>query len=134
MELEVSVHCSQEPDIFSIQSQMNPVYTIPVYLSKIHFNNILHLSLILLSGLLPSGFPLKTLCAILFFSHACNIPFPSSPTDLIIPIIFGYSNALKFMDKNSNRRLNQVLITVNNLSAENFVCLNIYEHVLDTYL
>jgi hypothetical protein len=38
MELEGSLPCSQEPSTRPIMGQINPIHTIPSYLSKIHFN------------------------------------------------------------------------------------------------
>jgi hypothetical protein len=37
MEPEGSLPCSQEPSTGPILSQINPIHTIPSYLSKIHF-------------------------------------------------------------------------------------------------
>jgi hypothetical protein len=38
MEPEGSLPCSQDPPLVPILSQINPIHTIPSYLSKIHFN------------------------------------------------------------------------------------------------
>jgi hypothetical protein len=38
MEPEGSILCSQEPSTVPILSHINPIHSIPYYLSKIHFN------------------------------------------------------------------------------------------------
>jgi hypothetical protein len=48
-----------------VLSQINPIHTIPSYISKIHFNIIHPLRLGLLSGLFPSVFPTNVLYAFL---------------------------------------------------------------------
>ena len=48
-----------------------------------------HLRAYLPSGLLPSGFPTKTLHAPLHLYHTYYMPCPVILLDLIIPIIFG---------------------------------------------
>jgi hypothetical protein len=40
MEPEGSLSCSQEPPLVPILSQINPIHTIPSYLSKIQFNKV----------------------------------------------------------------------------------------------
>jgi hypothetical protein len=52
-------HCRvhKSPSLVHILSQINPVYTTPSYLSKVHFNIVHHLRFGLPSGLSPSDFP-----------------------------------------------------------------------------
>jgi hypothetical protein len=55
-----------------ILCHINPIHSIPSYLSKIHFNIVHHLRLGLPSGFFPSGFPLP--------SHSGYMPRPSHPS------------------------------------------------------
>jgi hypothetical protein len=67
--------------VVPILSQINPIHTIPSYLSKIHFNIVHALRLGLPSGLLPSGFPTNIPYAFIlstFVLHA--LPISSSLT------------------------------------------------------
>jgi hypothetical protein len=59
----------KSPPTVPILSQINSVHTAPPYLTKIHFNIILHLCLSLPSGLFSSGFPTKILYAL----HLCHM-------------------------------------------------------------
>jgi hypothetical protein len=56
----------KSPPTVPILSQINPIHTIPHYLSEIHFNIVAQLRLGLHSGLFPSGFPTNILYAFLF--------------------------------------------------------------------
>jgi hypothetical protein len=59
-------------------SQINPVNTTPSYLSTIHFNNIHHLFLGLLSGIFLSRFPpISYMHSFLF--HLSYMPSPPNP-------------------------------------------------------
>jgi hypothetical protein len=55
----------KSPPLVPILSQIDPVYTIPSYLCKIHFNIVHRPSLGLPIGLFPSGFPTNILYAFL---------------------------------------------------------------------
>jgi hypothetical protein len=67
----LKVHCCVHKSLplAPILRQINPIYTTPSYFSKINFNIIPHLCLGLPSGLFHSGFPTKTMYAVL--SHVC---------------------------------------------------------------
>jgi hypothetical protein len=88
MESEGSLPCSQqsatgpypEPD----ESNLYPLS----YLFTIHFNIILHLRLVLPSGLFPSGFPTRTSLSIPPLSYATCLAYLILH-DLIILIVFG---------------------------------------------
>jgi hypothetical protein len=58
---KIHYHVHTSPPLDHILNQLNPVRPIDPYLPKVHLNVILHLRLGLLSGLLPSGLPTKTL-------------------------------------------------------------------------
>jgi hypothetical protein len=116
MEPEGSILCSQDPPLVPILSQINPIHTIPFYLSKIdqgwsrcwgrlrpsptiyihtyislRFILILstHLCLGLPSGLSSSGFPTYILYAFLFTPIRATWPAHLILFDLIILIILG---------------------------------------------
>jgi hypothetical protein len=79
------VHCRvhKSPPLVPILGQINSVHSTPSYYSKIRFNIILHLCLCLPSGLLPFGFPIKTLHVLLFAPcvlHALSISSESTYT------------------------------------------------------
>ena len=57
-----------------ILSQINPVYSLPSYLFKIHFNIILPFTPISSSGFLPSIFRTKIPARISVLSQSCNMP------------------------------------------------------------
>jgi hypothetical protein len=65
-----------------ILSQIDPIHTIPSYLSKNHFNMVTHLRLGLPSGLFPSVFPTNILYVFLF-SQICV----TCPVHLIINLL-----------------------------------------------
>jgi hypothetical protein len=63
-----------------ILSQVNPLHTIPLYLSKIHFNIVHPPTLYVL--VFPSGLTTNILYAFLFSPHSCYTPCPSHPPRL----------------------------------------------------
>ena len=69
----------------------------PPHFLKIHFNTIPHLSLGLPSGLLPPGFPTKTLCAPLFYSVHATWPAHLILSDLSAEIIWWGVQIIKFL-------------------------------------
>jgi hypothetical protein len=75
MEPEGSLLCSQEPPLFPILSQINPIQSI--YLQSTLILST-HLRLGLPSGLFPSGFPTIILYAF-GFPHSCYTPCSSHP-------------------------------------------------------
>jgi hypothetical protein len=72
----VKVHYSvhKSPPQVPILKQLNQVHTTPSYFSQIHYNSILPPALNLPSGLFPSGFPTKILCAFLFGLVRATLP------------------------------------------------------------
>jgi hypothetical protein len=65
------VHCRvhKSPPLYPIPGQITPVYGIQPHFFKIHFNSITSsTSVSFSSGLLPSGFSTKILCAFFFSS------------------------------------------------------------------
>jgi hypothetical protein len=75
LKLHHRVH--KRPPLVPILSQVDPVHTIPSYLSKSHFN-IVHHHLGLPSGLFPSGFPTNILHAFLVSPIRATCPAISS--------------------------------------------------------
>jgi hypothetical protein len=73
--LKVHYDVHKNPLLVPILSQINPVYTTPSYISKVHFNIILPSTS---SGLFLSGFPTKILHEVPT-PHACYMPCPSHP-------------------------------------------------------
>jgi hypothetical protein len=77
---KVHYRIHKSPPLIPIPSQINPIHTIPSYLSNTYFN-IVHppLRLGLPSGLLPSGFPTSILHAFLFSPFVLHaLPISSS--------------------------------------------------------
>jgi hypothetical protein len=72
-----------------ILSHINPIHTIPCYLSKIHFNIVTHSRVGLPSGVFPSGFPNNILYAFFFSLIRATCPAHLVPLDLIILINLG---------------------------------------------
>jgi len=68
MEMQFSLHFSQEHIAVSAVSEINPVHDIPPSLFKIQFNIIPHLGLDLQSGLFPYVSPLKSCMHLLLLS------------------------------------------------------------------
>jgi hypothetical protein len=82
----------KSPPLIPILSQINPVHTIPSYLSKIYLNIVqlsTHLRFGLPSGLFLSGFPTNILHAFRFSPILAIWPAHLILFDLIIQIILG---------------------------------------------
>jgi hypothetical protein len=80
MEPEGSIPCSQSPPLIPILSHINPIHSMPSYLSKIHFNTV-HpptswFSQWSLSFSLSPQYPI---CMPLL-PHSCYMPRPSCPS------------------------------------------------------
>jgi hypothetical protein len=86
---KVHYRVHKSPPLVLILSQINPIHTIPSYLSKINFNIVHHLRLGLPSGLFPSGFPTNILCKFLFNAAHAKCPVHIILLHLIIVIILG---------------------------------------------
>jgi hypothetical protein len=80
---KVHYRAHKGPPQVPILSQINPVSTIPAYLSKIHFIIGLH------SGLFPSDFPTKILHALLLSPVRTTCSAQLMLLDLLILIILG---------------------------------------------
>jgi len=74
----VHYRAHKSPPLVSVLSQMHEFHILPPYFPKIHSNISSHLRLDLPSGLFPSRFPTKILCAYIM-SHACYIFRSSHP-------------------------------------------------------
>jgi hypothetical protein len=79
----------KSPLLILILSQIDPVHTIPSYLSKIYFNIVQYLRLGLPSVLFPSGFPTNILYVFLLYPIRATFPAHLILLDLIILIIVG---------------------------------------------
>jgi hypothetical protein len=78
---KVHYRVHKSPALVPVLSQINPIYTIPSYLSTIHFNIVPHLRFGHPSGLFPSGFPDSILYAFLFAPFVLHtLPISSSYT------------------------------------------------------
>jgi hypothetical protein len=71
---EVHYRVHKSSPLVPILSQIDPIHTIPSYLSKIHLILSTHLRLGLPSGLVPSGFPTNILYAFLFSPIRATCP------------------------------------------------------------
>jgi hypothetical protein len=72
-------HCvHKNPPLATILSHMHPVHTFPPYFPMIH-SNIIHLCVVLPSGLFPSGFPANILYGFPHLTHACYMTHPFHP-------------------------------------------------------
>jgi hypothetical protein len=89
MDPEGSLPCSQEPSTVPILSQINPVHTIPSYLSRIHLNIVHPPTSWSSQWFLPSGFPTNILYAFLFPPIRVTCPAHLILLYLIILIILG---------------------------------------------
>jgi hypothetical protein len=76
---KVHYRVHKSPLLVPILCQINPIHTIPSYLSKIHFKLSTHLRLGLPSGLFPSEFLTNILYAFLVSPQSCYMPCPSHP-------------------------------------------------------
>jgi hypothetical protein len=76
---KVHYRVHKSPSLVHILSQINPIHTIPSYLSKIHLILPTHIRLGFPSCLFPSGFSPNILYAFLCFLHSCCMPCPSHP-------------------------------------------------------
>jgi hypothetical protein len=85
---KVQYRIHKSPPLVPILSRMNPIHSIPSYLSKIHFN-IVHSRLGLPSRLFPSGFPTNILYTFLFSPIHATRPAHVIRFDFIILIILG---------------------------------------------
>jgi hypothetical protein len=86
MQLEDPLLCLQKPSTGPFLSQINPIHTIPSYLSKIHFNIVHPPMPWASSGLLSSGFPTKSYMRSSYPFHA-TCPSHLILLDLIFLII-----------------------------------------------
>jgi hypothetical protein len=89
MEPEASLPCSQDFPLVPILSQINPIHTIPSYLSKMHFNIVHPPTSWSSCGPFLYGFPTNILCAFHFSPTHATCPAQLVLLDLIIQIIPG---------------------------------------------
>jgi hypothetical protein len=89
MEPEGSISCSQESSTGPYPEPYQSQPTIPLFLSKIHFNIVHSPRFGHLSGLFLSGFPTSSLYVFLFSSIRATYPAHLILLDLIILIILG---------------------------------------------
>jgi hypothetical protein len=81
----------KSPPLVRILSMIDLVHTTPSYLSKVHFNIITHLRLVLPCGLFHSGFPTDILYAFLFAIIRATCPVYLIFLDLIIQLCLARS-------------------------------------------
>jgi hypothetical protein len=79
---KVQYRVHRSPSLVPILSHINPIHTIPSYLSKIYFNFVHGLTSWASQWSLSSGFPTNILCAFLFSPFVLHSP-PISSFELI---------------------------------------------------
>jgi hypothetical protein len=84
----------KSPPLIPILNQINPIHTIPPYLSKIHLMLSTHLRLGLGSGSFLSGVPTNILYTFLYSPIRATRPSHFFLHDLIILIILGEEHKL----------------------------------------
>jgi hypothetical protein len=86
---KVHYRVHKSPPLVPILNQIDPIPTIPSYLSKIHFNIVHPPTSCLPSGLFPSGFSTNILYAFVFYPIRATCPAHLILLDLINLIILG---------------------------------------------
>jgi hypothetical protein len=86
----VHYHIHNNPSLVPILSEINSIHVLPSYFFNIGFDSNIHLLLALPCRLLPSGFPIRTLHALLFYPIRATCPtHPPHPPRFHARIIFG---------------------------------------------